>query len=71
MNANSIKSQFELVRKSVERANMPFEFNMIHVETLKVTVWEILKAIEQLKNIAAEIIADNPILVDQPPSLKS
>lgn len=55
MNAASIIIQFEQVEKSVSRAKLPFDVDLVHPETLKVTVYECMKAILQLHNIASEI----------------
>lgn len=55
MNKESILEQFDLVNSSLERAKIPFEIDVFHKEVLKVTVYECLRAIEQLKNILSEI----------------
>jgi hypothetical protein len=51
----SILSQFELVEQSLQRAKLPFETNMLQPQVTEVSIYEILKARQQLYNIIEQI----------------
>jgi hypothetical protein len=56
MNTQSILHQFDLVEKSLIRAKLPFETQMAdHPEVMKVTLYELTKAYQQIENIINEI----------------
>lgn len=55
MNTESILKQFALVEKSITRAKLPFETDMLHKEVLEVTLYELIKAYHQIDNLVREI----------------
>lgn len=50
-----ILEQFDLVEASLRRAKLPFEVNMINPTSTEVSIYEILKARQQLYNIIEQI----------------
>lgn len=55
MNTESIIKQFELVESSIHRARLPFDTNMLQEPIIEVSLWEMMKAIQQLENMVREI----------------
>lgn len=55
MNPESILNQFTLVEASITRAKLPFETNMLQPKIIEVTLWELIKAREQITNMIREI----------------
>jgi hypothetical protein len=55
MNVESILKQFEIVEKSLSRAKLPFETDMLHKEVLEVTLYELIKSYHQIENMVREI----------------
>lgn len=66
MNKESILRQLCLIEKSIDRAKIPFEIDLMHDEVLKVSVYECMKAIQQLSNIVDEIKASRTLLNNDP-----
>ena len=56
MNNESIKAQLELCSKSIDRALIPFQCELIHPETVIVSVYEALKTQIQLKTTIDEMM---------------
>lgn len=55
MNTESILKQFEIVQKSISRAKLPFETDMLAKEVLEVTLYELIKSYHQIENLVREI----------------
>lgn len=55
MNTESLLKQFDLVRNSLNRAALPFETNMLQDKVVEVSLWELMKAKEQIENMIREI----------------
>lgn len=55
MNTASIISQFELVEKSIARAKLPFETDMLQKEVIEVSLYELIRSYHQIENLIREI----------------
>jgi hypothetical protein len=60
MNKDSIINQLKRIEASISRAKVPFEIDLVHPNTITVTVWELMKAIKQAENIISEITIEYP-----------
>jgi hypothetical protein len=55
MNTESIIKQFEIVEKSIKRAKLPFETDMLAKPVIEVTLYELIKSYHQIENMIREI----------------
>ncbi len=55
LNAESILQQLIVVEQSIRRAKLPFETSMLQEEVLEVTLYELIKSMEQIKILVREI----------------
>lgn len=55
MNTESILSQFDVIEKSMQRAKLPFETDMLAKEVIEVTLYELIKSYKQIENLVREI----------------
>lgn len=51
MNTKMIIEEFQIIEKSLMRAKLPFETEMITPEIMKVSLWELLRSKQIIDNI--------------------
>lgn len=59
-------AEFQDIQHSVKRASLPFDFDMMYKETLKVSVYEINKMIVKLTELRFKILEHLKNEIDQP-----
>lgn len=57
-NIESILKQFDIIEKSLYRAKLPFETEMLQHPVIDVCLWELLRSWKQIENLIREIGPD-------------
>lgn len=55
LDIKGILERFSLIESSLHRAKLPFETDLVHEETKEVTMWELMKSIQNMEELIKEI----------------
>lgn len=55
LNIESVLNQFEVIEQSIKRAKLPFEVNMLPQTSLDVSLYELMRTIQQSEDLIREI----------------